>query len=249
MKQRLFKPGLLAIGLMWLCLWSAASIGSSAHDQPQSPTTAEPQNKLVQFHLAILRTGPQFMPPSRPEALPLWKNHLAYVTSLLAAGKAIIAGPFGDDGDIRGIYIFRARSAAEATEWVQADPAITSGLLKAELHPWWAEDVMKPAVLPLKFTPAYLAFLRRGAKWTAEQTPETEALQKAHLANINRLAQMKKLVVAGPFGDDGDLRGIFVFRAASLEEAESLAATDPAVKAGRLTLEFHPWQVPEGILP
>jgi uncharacterized protein YciI len=89
----------------------------------------------------------------------------------------------------------------------------------------------------------------RGDKWTPEKTPATEAIQKAHLANIQRLADMKKLVVAGPFGDNGRLRGIFVFRVDSLEEARNLASTDPAVQAGRLALVIHPWVVPEGILP
>jgi len=60
---------------------------------------------------------------------------------------------------------------------------------------------------------------------------------------------MKKLVVAGPFGDNGRLRGIFVFKVNSIDEARSLAATDPAVQAGRLALQIHPWTVPEGILP
>src|SRR5262252_8375325 len=135
MKQAIFKHVLPAIGLICFGLWLPAPIRSFATDQPARLQTPEAQHKLVQFQLAILREGPQWIPPSRPESAPVWKNHFAYVTSLLAAGKAIIAGPFGDDGDIRGIYIFRARSAAEATEWVQADPAITSGLLKAELHP------------------------------------------------------------------------------------------------------------------
>jgi uncharacterized protein YciI len=60
---------------------------------------------------------------------------------------------------------------------------------------------------------------------------------------------MKKLVVAGPFGDKGTLRGIFVFRVGSLDEARKLSETDPAVQAGRLALDIHPWLVPEGILP
>jgi uncharacterized protein len=60
---------------------------------------------------------------------------------------------------------------------------------------------------------------------------------------------MKKLVVAGPFGDDGRLRGIFVFKVSSLEEANALAATDPAVQAGRLSIVMRTWYVPEGILP
>ena len=62
-------------------------------------------------------------------------------------------------------------------------------------------------------------------------------------------AEMKKLVMAGPFGDDGTLRGIFVFKVATLAEAKELAETDPAVKAGRLAIEINPWFVPAGILP
>jgi len=103
--------------------------------------------------------------------------------------------------------------------------------------------------MPQKMVTTYLAFLVRGEKWTPEKTPQTEEIQKGHMANINRLAEMKKLVVAGPFGDDGTLRGIFVFRVDSMEEARNLTLTDPAVQAGRLALDLHPWLVPEGILP
>jgi uncharacterized protein YciI len=126
---------------------------------------------------------------------------------------------------------------------------VKAGYFTPELHPWWAEDVMKKTTTPDKLTTAYIAFLVRGEKWTPDKTPETEAIQKAHLANIGKLAETKKLVVAGPFGDDGTLRGIFVFRVASIDEARALAATDPAVKAGRLALQIYPWMVPEGILP
>jgi uncharacterized protein YciI len=61
------------------------------------------------------------------------------------------------------------------------------------------------------------------------------------MANINRLAEEGKLIVAGPFEDNGELRGIFVFNVATLEEAKTLTETDPAVQAGRLIMELHPW--------
>jgi uncharacterized protein YciI len=117
------------------------------------------------------------------------------------------------------------------------------------MHPWWSADIFGKPSKPIKLTQTFFAFLTRGEKWTPERTPATEEIQKGHMANINRLAETKKLVVAGPFGDNGRLRGIFVFRVGSLEEAKALTATDPAVQAGRLAMEIHPWMVPEGILP
>jgi uncharacterized protein YciI len=105
----------------------------------------------------------------------------------------------------------------------------------------------KPA--PSKMAVVYMVFLRKGPGWTAGQTPEHQALQEAHMANIRALWQAGKLVIAGPMGEDGDLRGIFVFDVATLDEAKALAASDPAVKAGRLVAEIHPWWVERRALP
>ncbi len=100
-----------------------------------------------------------------------------------------------------------------------------------------------PVVGPGDFemTTYYVGFLYRVPNTTPEASAESEALQKAHLANILRLFEEGKLLVAGPFTDGGDLRGLYVFRVGSMAEAKALAETDPAVKAGRLRLEFHPW--------
>ena len=206
----------------------------------------EPKFKLVQFHMALMKKGPKWTAEKDKEAARL---HAPYVISLLESGKMRIAGHFTDDTDVRGVCIFQAGSAEEAKAWAEGDPAVKAGFLVAEMHPWWAEDIFKKANSPLKFTTVYFAFLKKGPNRTEGDTPEIKELQKAHLANIKRLAEMKKLVVAGPFGDDGDLRGIFVFRVNSLEEAQNLCATDPMVKIGRLAVELHPWQVPEGVLP
>jgi uncharacterized protein YciI len=213
----------------------------------QAQDKKEPEHKLIEFHMALLKHGQNYNAAGMPKDIQ--SGHIASVMSLLESGKAVIAGPLGDDSDTAGVLIFRAQSAEEARAWAEADPAVKAGFFKAEMHPWWSEDVMKKPTSPIKLTTAYLGFLTRGAKWTREKTPATAELQKAHMANIVRLAGTKKLVVAGPFGDDTPLRGIFVFKVATIDEAKELAGTDPAVQAGRLAIEMHPWLVPEGVLP
>ncbi|MEZ4363985.1 MAG: YciI family protein [Kofleriaceae bacterium] len=85
-----------------------------------------------------------------------------------------------------------------------------------------------------------LAILKRGPR--ADLAPEEAArLQRAHLANIFRLADEGVLVIAGPFLDDGAMRGIYIFKVATVEEARALTATDPAIQAGSLEMELHPW--------
>jgi len=85
-----------------------------------------------------------------------------------------------------------------------------------------------------------IAFLKSGPVKLTDSL-EIAQLQKAHLKNITRLVDEGKLILAGPFLDDQPLRGIFIFDVASLEEARQLTSTDPAVKAGTLVMELHPW--------
>lgn len=88
--------------------------------------------------------------------------------------------------------------------------------------------------------PFVMAFLKAGPNRSQDST-EAAALQRAHLDNITRLAEEGKLILAGPFLDEGDVRGIYVFDVATVEEARALTETDPAIQAGRLVMELHPW--------
>ncbi|RKD98485.1 YciI family protein [Marinifilum flexuosum] len=85
-----------------------------------------------------------------------------------------------------------------------------------------------------------MAFLKRGPVRSQDSITAAE-LQKAHLENIESLADVGKLVLAGPFFDDGEIRGIYIFNVETIEEAKALTETDPAIKAGRLVMELHPW--------
>lgn len=84
--------------------------------------------------------------------------------------------------------------------------------------------------------------LRKGDKrGLIKDTTEINRLQTAHLNNIDRLVKDGKILVAGPFGDDSDWRGIFIFD--SQKEADIIAQLrlDPMIAAGWLSYEVHPW--------
>jgi uncharacterized protein YciI len=108
---------------------------------------------------------------------------------------------------------------------------------------------VEPFEIPPRMTVYYMGLLLRGTTWSPEETPEAERMQEAHMANIRRMAALGKLVMAGPFLDDGPIRGIYIFKVDSLAEALALTESDPAVQAGRLKFELHPWLVEKGILP
>jgi len=92
----------------------------------------------------------------------------------------------------------------------------------------------------------FMVFLKAGSN--RDQDSITRAkLQEGHLKNITRLFEEKKLVLAGPFLDNGVFRGIFILDVPTEKEAKDLLATDPAIVAGRLDYEIHPWYGPGNI--
>jgi len=86
----------------------------------------------------------------------------------------------------------------------------------------------------------FLCMLKTGP--TRDQNKEAvEEIQAAHMAHLDKLAGEGKICMVGPMGDNGELRGIAIYNVTSLAEAVRLANEDPAVQAGRLTVELHPW--------
>lgn len=85
-----------------------------------------------------------------------------------------------------------------------------------------------------------MAFLKAGPNRPTDSAARMK-LQMAHLKNIGRLANEGKLIVAGPFMDDQPIKGIFIFNVRTIEEAKKLTETDPAIQAGSLIMELHPW--------
>lgn len=86
----------------------------------------------------------------------------------------------------------------------------------------------------------WFVMLLKGQNRTQDSVTAAK-IQDGHMANIRRLYADGKLKVAGPFGDEGVWRGIFIFDCETKEEVEQLLNTDPAIAAGRLAYELHPW--------
>ena len=86
----------------------------------------------------------------------------------------------------------------------------------------------------------FMCFLKKGPK--RDQGPDEAAeIQQKHLAHLSALAASRKICLAGPFADDSGIQGVVIFSTSTYEEAVTLANDDPAVKAGRLVVEIHPF--------
>jgi uncharacterized protein len=91
----------------------------------------------------------------------------------------------------------------------------------------------------------WVVLLYRGA--TRNQDSTTAArIQQAHMNNIDRLAGEGKIIMAGPMGDRGDLRGIFIMDGKDSTEIASHIKVDSAIVTGRLRFEIHPWWTAKG---
>jgi uncharacterized protein YciI len=86
-----------------------------------------------------------------------------------------------------------------------------------------------------------LVLLKSGANQSLS-TVESQKVFEGHFANMKRLANERKLLIAGPFSKpkrDPDLRGLFIIDEVAVNEAERLASTDPTIVAGVMRLESH----------
>lgn len=111
-----------------------------------------------------------------------------------------------------------------------------------ETNPEYDEALAKSLNATDNGMKAYVfCILKTGSNTTATQE-EKAKLFEGHMANIKKLAAEGKLVVAGPFmKNDRNYRGIFIFNVSTVEEANALVETDPAVKAKIFEAEMTPW--------
>ena len=213
---------------------------------PKESSSAPGQS--ASFFFVLLKrpaNGPQM---SKEDGEKLQEAHMANIRKLYEEHKLVIAGPFMDDGALRGIFVMKADSLDQAKEWANSDPAIKAGRLVAEVHGPW---MIRPQGIHETDTPNTLEkysllLVHQGDKWDPKSSVLPD-LVKQHLPYLMGLMQQGKLALAGPFHDEGELKGIFIY-SVPMDEAMKLEAEDPMVKNGFFNLEGHPWATAKGVL-
>ena len=91
----------------------------------------------------------------------------------------------------------------------------------------------------------FMAFLKKGPI-RGQNEEESAELQALHLEHLTKMYDLGYADISGPFGDDGEIRGVTIYNVPNLKMADSLANSDPMVIAGRLEVEIHPWWAAKG---
>jgi len=139
-------------------------------------------------------------------------------------------------------------SDPDPTSFVKQDSMITTAQLKKALMEKGYEifDYIDPKTGDTVLMQQYfIAFLKKGPV-RSQSKMEADSLQTLHLNHLGRMYELGYADISGPFGDDGDIRGITIYNTPTMEFADSLANSDPMVQAGRLIIEMHPWWAAKG---
>ena len=87
----------------------------------------------------------------------------------------------------------------------------------------------------------FFVMLKTGSNTTTDKALK-DSLFMGHMANINKMVDMGKLIVAGPMGkNDYQWRGIFILDAKNEEEVQQLLLNDPAITNKLLEPEISRW--------
>src|SRR5207249_11803848 len=117
------KTTLLLVGLAVL-LYSAQSLTATDEKQQIAPKTT---------FLIIYRPGPAWLVGKSVSEQPL-KEHGKYMLSLYVKGSMKLAGPLTDNAG--GAVVLAVADESEAKAIVTEDPAVKSGFVVYEMHPW-----------------------------------------------------------------------------------------------------------------
>lgn len=127
--------------LIFLCAWTSVQAQQVQTDADGFETFSIAEGDTVylmkKYHLVLLKEGDN-REQAEEEVSKIQMGHIEHMQKMADKGILAMAGPMGDESELRGIFIMNVPTIEEVREWVNQDPAIVSGRLISEIHPWWA---------------------------------------------------------------------------------------------------------------
>lgn len=212
---------------------------------------------MTRYQFGLLRKGPSWTAERSARTDSIQALHLANIQRMAKEGYLLAAGPLLDNGDLRGVFIFRGDSVAALRRQVARDPAVATGRLALDLYSWLAPAGIGVPYQKLAREPGHrdsmvtrtLVLFRRGPRAPrGEDGGAARSVKAAHLNMLLGALASGDLASAGPFQDGGELEGVMVVPGDSTA-ARRIIAMDGAVRAQHLVPELHPWWAAWGTMP
>lgn len=135
---------LILLFMLLVCVSASvnAQAKTSTAKKKAQPTKTQKKDiskefEMKQYFFVMLKVGPKRDQDSLTTA-KIQEGHMAHLTKMYNEGKMDLAGPMMDAWETKGICVYNVGTMEEVKALVDQDPAIVSGRLIAEIHPWYA---------------------------------------------------------------------------------------------------------------
>lgn len=140
---------LLLLSTSLLCT-ACASTSIGKNEEMKNTYNSELANKLGaddygmrSYIFVTLLTGPKDkIITDKEQRAELFKGHFSNMESMAEKGQLVLAGPFIEDQNKRGLFILNVATIEEAKVLIQNDPTIAEGIFKVELTKYYGSAAL-----------------------------------------------------------------------------------------------------------
>jgi uncharacterized protein YciI len=231
---------------------------AAAQEQIDSPEKLVA--KMTSYEIGILRKGPKWAADSPAKLEAAMKKNQEPWRKAAAAGNLVGVLRVVEPNEIVGILFFKNKTRDAMKEMAAKAPAVTSGLLTAEVQKVWgtrglgagaATKLSADAKARLRKDTSFVVITVKGKNWSDKaDSPETRTATQEQIKYLYGLYKSGALKFHCSLEDVAQTtRSLTVLKAASEKEALDLMDASPAVKQGWLVARVRKVTLPEGMLP
>jgi len=197
-----------------------------------APASAQNGPKAI-VQVVEYSAGPNWQAGLPPEKQDL-AGHFQMVAAKFAEGTLLANGPTLDD--FYGLYIYNTGSQGATRAIMDADQALTSGVLaEVKVETWrlfmenLGADIGDNMLFVLNYHP--------GPAWAHGKSLFEQDIA-AHLNHVGGLLKAGTLLAGGPVSDT---HGRYIVAAANTAAVYTIIGQDPAVRANTFVVQVKPW--------